>query len=298
MNSQTATPIFNLLSIGQRGVGKTVFLAGSYAELHPDSHNQRQPQLWFDCQDTQAQENIDSILSYIDQTGKYPPATMKVTNFCFSLKRRQLWHTRTLSYFRWMDIPGEICKVDNNDFRGLVSNSHGCCVFIDADALVHKHQYLQALEATVKQVLAIASLTHLHDRYYPFVIILTKCDLLDSSQLQQIQPIVRSLNARLDAVRANYQTFYSQIPLQRAFKTSNLRPIGAAIPLLQLVWDLSQPYHPTWQQDLHELIVNLQSNSFQLLGSWVVQALHISSRVTKQAINSTTTFVQAILATN
>lgn len=157
-------------------------------------------------------------------------------------------------------------------------------MLIDAYALVHKHQYLQALEAIIKQVLAIASLTHLHDRYYPFVIILTKCDALDSGQLQQIQPIVRSLNARLDAVRANYQTFYSQIPLQRAFKTSNLRPIGAAIPLLQLVWDLSQPYHPSWRQDLHQLIVNLRFNSFQLLQAWVVQALPISSRVTNQAI--------------
>jgi Cdc6-like AAA superfamily ATPase len=37
MNSETTTPAFNLLSIGQRGVGKTVFLAGSYTELHADS---------------------------------------------------------------------------------------------------------------------------------------------------------------------------------------------------------------------------------------------------------------------
>jgi len=40
---------FNLLSIGQRGVGDS--LAGSYAELHSNSQDNPQ-QLWFDRQDT------------------------------------------------------------------------------------------------------------------------------------------------------------------------------------------------------------------------------------------------------
>ena len=49
MNSETATETFNLLSIGQRAVGKTVFLVGSYAESHADSLTKRPGQLWFDC---------------------------------------------------------------------------------------------------------------------------------------------------------------------------------------------------------------------------------------------------------
>ena len=34
LQSKSHPSTYNLLSIGQRGVGKTVFLAGSYAELH------------------------------------------------------------------------------------------------------------------------------------------------------------------------------------------------------------------------------------------------------------------------
>ncbi len=70
--SRTAIKTFSLLSIGQRGVGKTVFLVGSYAELHSCKPEPDQ-QLWFDSQNSQAQENIDSILSYIARTGQYPP---------------------------------------------------------------------------------------------------------------------------------------------------------------------------------------------------------------------------------
>lgn len=46
------TKTFNLLSVGQRGVGKTVFLAGSYNELHPANTTKHPQQLWFDCQDS------------------------------------------------------------------------------------------------------------------------------------------------------------------------------------------------------------------------------------------------------
>ena len=53
---KNSTKKFNLLSIGHRGVGKTVFIAGSYAELHSDIQIGQPQQLWFDCQDTQEQE--------------------------------------------------------------------------------------------------------------------------------------------------------------------------------------------------------------------------------------------------
>jgi len=54
-------------------VGKTVFLAGSYAELHSPTQTDGAQRLWFDCQDSQAQENIEDILNYIGETGEYPP---------------------------------------------------------------------------------------------------------------------------------------------------------------------------------------------------------------------------------
>ncbi len=73
MEDKTATETFNLLSIGQRGVGKTVFLGGSYAELHTDSLIERFHQLWFDCQDSKVQENIEGMLNYVSQACRYPP---------------------------------------------------------------------------------------------------------------------------------------------------------------------------------------------------------------------------------
>ena len=158
-----ATKTFNLLSIGQRGVGKTVFLAGSYAELHTDSQTQRPEKLWFECLDSDVQENIGRILSYIIKTGEYPPPTIKVTNFNFSLKSYSQSGAQTLCQFRWWDIPGEICNLHNRDFRTMVTTSHGCCVFIDAYALVHNQAYIKALEDIIVQVMAIASLVSLNN---------------------------------------------------------------------------------------------------------------------------------------
>ncbi len=66
----TQSKTFNLLSIGQRGVGKTVFMIGSYEELQ-SNHLTAQPQkLWFDCQNDQVQENIQKILNYVVQTNR------------------------------------------------------------------------------------------------------------------------------------------------------------------------------------------------------------------------------------
>jgi len=88
---KTATKTFSILSIGQGC--KTVFLAGSYAELHSPTQTDGAQRLWFDCQDSQAQENIEDILNYIGETG-VSTSTMKVTNFNLSLKRHSLWVTK------------------------------------------------------------------------------------------------------------------------------------------------------------------------------------------------------------
>ena len=260
----TATKTFNLLSIGQRGVGKTVFLAGSYAELHTDSQTQRPEQLWFDCFDSDVQENIGRIFSYVVQTNQYPPPTMKVTNFNFSLKRQSKWGAQTLCQFRWWDIPGEICNMYNDEFRSMVSSSHGCCVFIDAYALVHNQGYLQALEEVVEQVMAIASLVSLNNLKYAFAVILTKCDLLEpgSHSQQQLDQGLQPLTTRLDAVKANYQTFYSFIPIVPIKGASTLKAKGAAAPLLWLVWELSLVYNPGVMNNLSDLITRVLPTAF------------------------------------
>lgn len=257
--SETATKTFNLLSIGQRGVGKTVFLGGSYTELHENSQTERSTQLWFDCQDSDVQENIERLLGYVVQTGQYPPPTMRITNFSFSLKRHISGGDQTLCHFRWWDIPGEICSVDNSDFRRIVSTSHGCCVFIDAYALVHDNTYLQeVLGDIIRQVKAIASLVTLNDLKYAFAVILTKCDLLEPSPLshQQIEQSLQPLTTRLDAARANYQTFYSFIPIDHTKGASTLNAKGAAAPLLWLVCELNKVDNPS-------LVPRLLPNGFQ-----------------------------------
>jgi tetratricopeptide (TPR) repeat protein len=263
--SKTPTKTFNLLSIGQRGVGKTVFLAGSYIELHADSQTKRPQQLWFDCQDSQVQENVERILSYVVQTGQYPPPTMKVTNFNFSLKRHRLWGVETLCHFRWWDIPGEICNMHNRDFRMMVSTSHACCVFIDAYALVHKNTYLQTLEDIIEQVMAIASLVSLNGLKYAFALLLTKSDLLEPGSVshQQLEKRLQLLTTRLEAVKVNYQTFYLLIPIVCIEGASTLKATGAAAPLLWLVWELSKAHNPGLTNNLLELVTHLLPSSLQ-----------------------------------
>ncbi|MBV8884971.1 MAG: hypothetical protein JO235_13390 [Chroococcidiopsidaceae cyanobacterium CP_BM_RX_35] len=244
-----ATPkTFNLLSIGQRGVGKTVFLAGSYAELRADPQLNRPRQLWLDCQERQSWENLERLLSYISRTGQYPPLTIKITNFNFSLKRHTQWGNKTLCRFRWWDVPGESCNIHNHNFNQIVATSHGCCVFIDAYELTYNRAYLQALKDIITQVAAIASLVSLNHLKYAFVVILTKCDLLEPTPVsrQQLQQKLQPLITRLEAMRVNYQTFYSFIPIVQTEAGASLNAKGAAAPLLWLVRELSQLHSPAW----------------------------------------------------
>ncbi|MBW4613149.1 MAG: hypothetical protein KME21_07675 [Desmonostoc vinosum HA7617-LM4] len=239
---------FSLLSIGQRGVGKTVFLAGSYAELNADKPHD----FWFDCQDTEVQTNMEKILSHVARTNLYPPATIKITSFNFSLKRDNLFGKKTLCDFRWWDIPGESCDIRNPDFQEMILASHGCCVFINAHSLLHDAEYNKSLDEVFHQVVAIASLVSQHRIKYAFAIILTKCDLLEQSTVTQlkIEQSLQPLISRLDAVKANYQKFYSAIPIVSMEGVAALRARGAAEPLLWLLAELNKHHHFLAQQNL------------------------------------------------
>jgi tetratricopeptide (TPR) repeat protein len=278
MNQQfpNAANTFNLLSIGQRGVGKTVFLAGSYIELHSGFAAEQSQKLWFDSQNTQEQEKIDKILNYITQTGQYPPPTMKITDFNFSLKRHGWWRTKTVCNFIWWDLPGESCDFNNSKYQKLVLSSHGCCVFINAEALVNNSAYLSQLTQTIDRVTAIASLVKQHDIKYAIALIFTKCDLLapEPLSLLQIEEKVQPLLVRLDAAKANYHRFYSAIPLVTFAGVPQLKPTGAATPILWLVSELQRLHQKQPQQDLgsglkQQLLAPVQQTFIfkQLLGS-------------------------------
>ena len=274
---------FNLLSIGQRGVGKTVFLVGSYTELQTENFKERPHKLWFECQDDQVKENVDKILKYIDQTNQYPPPTMKIVNFSFNLKRQSLWGEKTVCHFRWNDIPGEICDVHNSDFRELVFNSHGCCVFIDAYALRHSDAYVQVLENIFEQVMALTSLVYLNGLSYPLSIVLTKYDLLESNAVTQqvIKNKLEPLIAHLNNIKARYEIFHSSIPLVREDNTVTLKPKGTAIAFLWLVWELNKIHRSSADSQLLGLIhriIPIDANARSKNPNGIIQSLFDANR--------------------
>jgi tetratricopeptide (TPR) repeat protein len=244
--SQSNLPVFNLLSIGQRGVGKTVFLAGSYVELQGSRTQDSKRSLWLECQDSQGKENLEAVLDYIARTGEYPPPTMKITDFNFSLNAHSPQGDKKLCSFRWWDVPGESCNFRDPDFQKMVLNSHSCCVFINGYALVNNPEYIHRFEDSFKQVVAIASLVKEHGLDYGFALIFTQCDLLEPGPVSQLQieEHLQPLLARLDAVNAKYQRFYSAIPITAHQQNFQLSATGGAAALVWLLGELnrSEPF--------------------------------------------------------
>jgi len=238
--------IYTLLSIGQRGVGKTVFLAGSYAELHPDNQNNNPQQLWFDCQDSDTQKILENVLSYVARSGEYPPATMKLTNFELSLKQNSQGKTETLCHLRWWDTPGESCKLYNPAFQLMVLQSDGCCVFIDAQALV-SNPNTDGLEDILQPVKSIAELVYQNGLRHPFALILTKFDLLASEPqiVQLLDERLQPLTSFLDEMKVNYKKFYSEIPIVSSPEgNSTIKPTQASVPVLWLVSEFTKAIAP------------------------------------------------------
>jgi tetratricopeptide (TPR) repeat protein len=240
--SRTDLPVFNLLSIGQRGVGKTVFLAGSYMELQANLDKDNGQSWWLECENSQEQDVLEGILEYIARTGQYPPPTMKIADFNLSLKYRNRRGEKTLCHFRWWDIPGESCNLRDPYFQQMVLNSHSCCFFINAEALVKETNYLETIESALTQAIAIASLVNQHHLDYSFALIFTQCDLLEPGPVGQLQieERVQPLLARLDSANAKYQKFYSAIPIVSYQGNYRLTPTGASAPLLWLLSELNK----------------------------------------------------------
>ena len=239
-------PIYNLLSLGERGVGKTVFLVGSYAELNsvsdidPDLELNLSPSLWFECQYNPEKELLESILNYVSQTGHYPPPTLKITDFHFAFKQRKRWGVKNLCYFRWWDIPGEYCNFENPYYQTMVVNSHSCCVFINADRLVHDASYVQSLETITKQVVSLARLIDRTAIPYAFALIFTQCDQLPPGAIGQLQveEKIQGLVTALESVSAKYQRFYTGIPIVEREGVFKLQSNGVSSAFLWLVAEL------------------------------------------------------------
>ncbi|MER3433727.1 MAG: hypothetical protein C4288_09890 [Leptolyngbya sp. ERB_1_1] len=273
--SQPSVKTFNLLSIGQRGVGKTVFLAGSYAQLQANSLQTNSLQtnssqsivknsftvgnqssdsspssFWFECQDEDMQANLTKILNYVEQTGLYPPATIKVTDFNFRLQQRTTQQIETVCQFRWWDIPGEYSNLRHDEFQTFVLASHACCVFVNARSLIHDPDYALSLQDSFNQVVAISSLVQQYGLKYASALILTQCDLLEPEEIAQLETKLQPLIRRLDSIKANYRLFYSAIPIKAIDGHFAIEANGAADSLLWLLMELNKHYRSQPERNL------------------------------------------------
>ncbi|WP_164929459.1 hypothetical protein [Gloeobacter violaceus] len=235
---------FCLLSIGQRGVGKTVFLAGSYAEWRQTQ--EARPAAWFDCDDQTSRRHLEQVLAYIGRTGHYPPATIKVTDFHFHLRVRHWSGQKTLCHFDWQDIPGELCEQPDGRLRAMVLNSHGCCVFLDALALYNRDDYADRLQTILEMVKSIALLAAEAGLPYAFAIVLTKCDLLAAGGGGRGRLIARlaPMTGWLAARRIDCRLFFVGMPLVREAQRVVLRPVGATETLVWLVGRIVDLHSP------------------------------------------------------
>ncbi|MEO0376467.1 MAG: hypothetical protein AAF329_17955 [Cyanobacteria bacterium P01_A01_bin.17] len=245
-------PTFNLLSIGHRGVGKSVFLAGSYAELQFNQQIESQQGTWFEGANAPSQQMLDKLLSYMRLQSRYPTPTMKITDFTFRVVSRSFRQDKTLCEFRWADIPGEICHLGNSAFEAMMLKSHGCCVFIDAEALVRDPKYLARLEDTIKQIEVISSLATQNRVRYFFALILTKCDQLKAgpATLAKVEQQWQSLTKQLVTTNAVYRRFKSSVSLITMNGPAVVRAEGTAAPILWLVSELSKAYQNQVPQTL------------------------------------------------
>ncbi len=239
--SGTVAETLNLLTLGDRGVGKTVFLVGSYLELFSARQTGQFEGIQIVCQDKQSQQNIEAILNYISKSSQYPPPTIKITDFRFALKQQGKVE-RTLCQLDWQDIPGEICRAGTLDFERMVLGSHGCCIFVDANALVYDGAYLLSMNDIFDQAIAIASLTSLNNLRYAFAIVLTKCDLLPhgASTEQTLMRRLRPLLERLKMNRAAFEIFQSRMPVIPGESGGRLEAKGGGQAILWLAGQLLQ----------------------------------------------------------
>jgi hypothetical protein len=261
--SESSAKRFRVLVMGQRSAGKTVFLAGSYAALRDLSQRDRGP-LWFDCQTDQAKANIEAILKYVARSGEYPPATMTIREFDFSLKRRFLLGSQTLCHFSWHDIPGEICTAENDSFREIVLSSHSCCFFIDGYSLVNEDGYMDRLNELIDQVMIIATLAYLSKRNYSFALVVTKTDLIESDAdgtdwRKQFEESLQPLCGALEDGKAKYKVFYSAVLIASGTGSKTLKTNGGAAPILWLINELvmAHKHNPGLRSYFLDFIVRL-----------------------------------------
>lgn len=236
---------YNILSIGQRGVGKTVFFVGNYVS-QKDRLSSSLGDIWFDCDDQDTQSTIEKVRQYVAKTREYPPATMRITNFDFCVKQKKDWGEQTLHQVCWWDPPGESCQIYNPAFLTMATNCDACCLFLDANDLVQHVNDVEAIAQRLAPIRNLIEIFHHNGLKSPLALILTKCDLLDDSiaKWQTLKQILHPLIGRLSELKITYQPFYSRVTLVEEQQTPTLRGSHQEKPLLWLLNQLQKDEKP------------------------------------------------------
>ena len=202
---------YSLLSVGKRGAGKTVFLSGAFTALQKERSLLNPSSFWLDLDDQDTKDNISNILAYIAKTGNYPPATLRLNHFAFSLHQRLENIDEKLCHFYWWDAPGESCRLYNPAFVNMMSQADGGCFFIDANELLRCARSNPEDGNIFNQLDALATVVSHNHLIFPLAIILTKCDSFsnDTPSWQEINYRLLPLKQRLNNSALNYQIFFS-----------------------------------------------------------------------------------------
>jgi len=204
--SSAAHDTFSFQLIGQRGVGKTVFLAAMGA------HIEQFDEIGLKSADPQTERQLAQVLQFIRTRGIYPPATDRTIPFNFDLYRGR----RRICRFRWEDLPGETCQLWDEGFNRSTKRSSGGLLFVDGHALLNDPGYRRNLDELTELLLPIVNLVKLNGLHYPLALVLTKCDLiapltpeLKDVLRQRLSPVRRCLERH----RSRYEIFYSSLAL-------------------------------------------------------------------------------------
>jgi Double-GTPase 2 len=209
-NITAENKIYTVLSIGQRGAGKTVFLAGCYQAFKNKHNHPNQYYISWQGEPQESAEDIEKVLSYVAKTGQYPPATLKISNFDFNLKKNSGDQPEKIAAIRWWDVPGESCQIYNLAFINMAMHADACLLFLDASSLLDEepknNQYLNIFKALVEII------QH-NKQQFNLGIIITKCDLVISHKKlwQSLHSKVQELEKNLQETQVNYQFFYSTV---------------------------------------------------------------------------------------
>jgi Double-GTPase 2 len=231
---------FTFQLIGQRGVGKTVFLATMSSQYDVLA------EYGLCSADVQTENQIQQILTFMRNNGSYPPATNRSIPFTFDLYPKGSSENRKpLCTFRWEDIPGEICQLWDEGFNYSTANSSGCLIFVDAHALMTKPDYTENLDQLNDLLLPLVNIVALNGIAYPVAVVLTKCDMVGTLTTQltdilqeRLQPIIRGLKR----FNIAHKVFYSSLSLTRLGNAGSytLTVGNTESPLLWLIEEIQR----------------------------------------------------------